>query len=121
MIDILFFGLDGDRIGRKVVAFFIKNDINELKKFSNNIEEALLSIKKIAEEKGGKIIYCTGDSILFYGAIDPSFGDKMVEIFKKSTSQNASVGIGNSMTNAYLGLTLAKAQGGNKVVFYKGG
>lgn len=115
----LYFGLDGDSIGRQVVAFFIANQVDELKEFSRNIEEALHVIKDAAKSRGGEIIYCTGDSILFCGEIDPSFGNEIVDIFLNLTKKKASVGIGTNLTNAYLGLTLAKAQGGNRSILYK--
>ncbi len=115
----LYFGLDGDSIGRKIVAHFINDEVDMLKEFSNKIEEALFKIKEIGQSKGAEIIFCTGDSILIYGEIDRKFGEEMLNMFTGLTGCNGSVGIGRSLTSTYLGLTLAKSQGGNKAVFYE--
>jgi len=115
----LYFGLDGDSIGRVVESYLIKNDVDSLSQFSKKIVDALNAIKKIAEEKGATIIFCTGDSILIYGEIEIEFGDMMLRIFNEKTQKTASVGIGDNLAKTYLGLKLAKSNGGNQSVFYQ--
>lgn len=116
----LYFGLDGDSIGRIVESYLIQNDIEELESFSRKIVSAIEQIRDLAEGKGACVIFCTGDSILFYGDIDASFGSEMVEIFKRETGRTGSVGVGTNTAFTYLGLKLAKSRGGDQVVFYTG-
>lgn len=115
----LYFGLDGDSIGRIVESYLIENNVSELENFSKKIVDAIETIRNKAEAKGGKVIFCTGDSILFYGEIEASFGEEMVDVFQEKTNRTASVGIGINTANTYLGLKLAKSKGGNQVIYYK--
>lgn len=114
----LYFGLDGDSIGRIIESFLIQNKVEDIKDFSSKIVIAIEEIKVLAEKKGAEVLFCTGDSILFYGDIDPGFGEEMVALFQKRTGKTASVGIGKSTAFTYLGLKLAKSRGGGQVVFY---
>ncbi|MEZ5038495.1 MAG: mCpol domain-containing protein [Saprospiraceae bacterium] len=114
----LYFGLDGDSIGRIIESYLIENNVEELEQFSKKIVKAIEEIKTLVETMDGKVIFCTGDSILFYGEIDPSFGEVIVRIFKEKTNRTASVGIGKTTAFTYLGLKLAKSKGGNQVVYY---
>ena len=114
-----YIGLDGDSIGRTVESFLIRNEIEKLKIFSQKIESALAEIEQKALAANGEIIFCTGDSILFYGDFELAFAEEIVHIFHKTTGKTASIGIGNTLAQAYLGLKLAKAQGGNQAVQYQ--
>ncbi|MEZ4995765.1 MAG: mCpol domain-containing protein [Saprospiraceae bacterium] len=115
----LYFGLDGDGIGRIVESMMIENNLEELKDFSIMVVKAIEAIRDLAIDKGASIVFCTGDSILFYGNIDPSFGKEIVEMFRETTGRTASVGIGEKISATYLGLKLAKSKGGNQVIFFR--
>jgi len=115
----LYFGLDGDSIGRVIESYLIENDAEKLTLFSQKIVTALHTIKQKAEEKEAEIIFCTGDSILIYGDIEVEFGDTMLHIFNEKTGRTASVGVGSNLAETYLGLKLAKSKGGNQSVFYQ--
>ena len=113
-----FVGLDGDSIGRVIESLLIKNKIKEVMEFSEMIQQALDLIKEKVISRGGKVLFCTGDSILFYGDFNVEFCNWMLKEFKKRTGRTASVGIGEKTAETYLGLKLAKSQGGDKVVEY---
>lgn len=115
----LFFGLDGDSIGRIIESLLIQNDTEAIKKFSGKVVAALDEIQKLAEEQKAEVLFCTGDSILIYGDMDESFGQEILKVFHKQTERTASVGIGTSTAFTYLGLKLAKSRGGGQVVFYE--
>ena len=115
----IYIGLDGDSIGRVIEEYLITNQIDNLKGFSNLIVEALEMIKVEAEEKNGDIIFCSGDSILFSGDFTLEFAEQARLIFNNNTKRTASVGVGYTTAETYLGLKLAKSRGGNQVVFYE--
>lgn len=115
----LYFGLDGDSIGRRVESFLITNNVEDLKAFSKKIVIALDEIRELVENNNGEIIFCTGDSILFYGNFEKEFGDEILNIFRNYTSCTASVGVGNNITKTYLGLKLAKSRGGNQSIYFE--
>ena len=115
----LYFGLDGDSIGRVIESYLIENEEEKLVSFSAKIVQAIEEIKAIALEKSAKIIFCTGDSILIQADLEPSFGQEMVQLFKEKTQRTASVGIGETTATVYLGLKIAKSRGGEQAVHYK--
>lgn len=114
-----YFGLDGDSIGRVIESYLIENDVKKLKEFSSLVVSALEKIKQLAIEKNAEVIFCTGDSILIYGDLEIDFGNKIVNLFNEVTEKTASVGIGDNLAKAYLGLKLAKSKGGNQAIEYK--
>lgn len=114
----LYIGLDGDSIGRVIEEYLITNQVQKMKEFSNLIISALEQIKEQAIALGGEVIFCSGDSILVSGDFDQSFAEFARTRFQEITQRSASVGVGYSTANTYLGLKLAKSRGGNQVVFY---
>lgn len=114
----IYIGLDGDSIGRVIEEYLITNQVQKMKEFSNLIMSALEQIKEQAIALDGEIIFCSGDSILVTGNLDQSFAEFARKRFQQVTQRTASVGVGYSTANTYLGLKLAKSRGGNQVVFY---
>lgn len=114
----IYIGLDGDSIGRVIEEYLITNQVQKMKEFSNLIMSALEQIKEQAIALDGEIIFCSGDSILVSGNFDQSFAEFARKRFQEITQRTASVGVGYSTANTYLGLKLAKSRGGNQVVFY---
>lgn len=114
----IYIGLDGDSIGRVIEEYLITNQVQKMKEFSNLIISALEQIKEQAIILGGEVIFCSGDSILVSGNFDQSFAEFARKKFQEITQRTASVGVGYSTANTYLGLKLAKSRGGNQVVFY---
>lgn len=112
------YGLDGDKVGGIIDAYFIKNDINALEIFSARVAAAMEEIRKTVIDDSGTVVFCAGDSILFHGIFGDSWCDHILTLFLTKTGCTASMGIGRTATEAYLGLKLAKASGGGKVIHY---
>lgn len=112
------YGIDGDKIGGIIDAHFIRNEINALNTFSATVASAMEEIKNTVVESNGIVIFCAGDSILFLGDFERAWCEKILDIFLKRTERTASMGVGDTATEAYLALKLAKADGGGKVVYY---
>lgn len=115
----MYVGLDGDSIGRVIESLLIKNRPKEVIVFSKKIVSALESIRLDVINRNGNILFCSGDSILFYGEFDIEFCNFILKKFKDETGRTASIGIGRTTAEAYLGLKLAKSRGGDSVEFYK--
>lgn len=111
-------GLDGDSIGRVIESLLIMNKTEEVVSFSKKIVSALENITTQVVKKNGDILFCSGDSILFYGEFDIDFCNSILEEFKRKTGRTASIGIGKTTAETYLGLKLAKSKGGDKVELY---
>ncbi|KAF5416079.1 MAG: hypothetical protein C5S48_03940 [Candidatus Methanogaster sp.] len=113
-----FYGIDGDKIGRVVEAHLIKNEVNALTQFSANVTSALKKIRNKIVQDGGTVIFCAGDSVLFQGSFDDSWCTKILDLFLKTTGCTASMGVGDTLTESYLALKLAKANGGGEFIHY---
>jgi hypothetical protein len=119
MKDKYYVGLDGDSIGRVIESLLIKNSPKEVVVFSQKIILALEMIKKRVTEREGEVLFCSGDSILFYGEFDVDFCKSILEDFRTLTGRTASIGMGRTTSETYLGMKLAKSRGGNNVEFYQ--
>jgi GTP cyclohydrolase III len=114
-----FYGLDGDKIESAIEACLIQGEIDVLRSLSERITSTLEEITQKVIEKGGKVIYCAGDNILFYGQFSNRWCEEMIDLFRTRTGQTASIGIGNTSTEFFLALKLAKSLGGRQVIRYK--
>ena len=112
------YGLDGDKVGGMIDAYFIRNEIDALGKFSRKVADAMEEIRKTVIQSNGTVVFCAGDSILFQGYFENHWCDEVLSLFKNMTGCTASMGVGNTATEAYLGLKLAKATGGGKVMHF---
>ena len=112
------YGMDGDKIGGIIDAYFIRNEINALGVFSARVATAMEEIRKAVIQGNGTVVFCAGDSILFQGSFDDLWCEKILRLFQSLTGCTASMGIGNTATEAYLAVKLAKADGGGKVIRY---
>lgn len=112
------YGIDGDKVGALIDAYFIRSEIHAIEEFSAKVAFAMEEIQKEVVQASGTIVFCAGDSILFWGDFEHSWCEKLLNIFLRITERTASMGVGNSATEAYLGLKLAKADGGGKIVHY---
>jgi len=115
----VYIGLDGDSIGRVIESLLIKNEPKEVVIFSKKIVSALESIRLEVLELNGDVLFCSGDSILIYGNFEMEFCNSILAKFKNETGRTASIGIGRTTAEAYLGLKLAKSKGGNSAEFYE--
>ena len=112
------YGIDGDKVGGAIDAYFIRNDINALGVFSAKVASAMEEIKNAVIQGKGTIVFCAGDSILFEGKFEDFWCEQILDLFLSVTGRTASMGIGSTATEAYLALKLAKADGGGKFVYY---
>ena len=114
-----FYGLDGDRIESAIEAYLIKGEVDVLRSFSERIASTLEEIMQKVIEKGGKVIYCAGDNILFHGQFSNRWCEEIIGLFQTRTGQTASIGIGNTTAEFYLALKLAKSLGGGQVIRFR--
>lgn len=112
------YGIDGDKVGGVVDAYFIRNEISALGVFSTKVAEAMEEIRKAVIRDDGSVVFCAGDSILFQGNFEIQWCERILELFLTITGCTASMGVGDTATEAYLALKLAKADGGGKVIHY---
>lgn len=112
------YGIDGDKVGGIIDAHFIRNDISALQVFSAKVASAMEEIREATIQSNGTIVFCAGDSILFQGDFADQWCKMVLEMFRDKTGCTASMGVGNTATEAYLALKLAKADGGGRVIYF---
>lgn len=112
------YGIDGDKVGGVIDAYFIRNEVKALNAFSSRVASAVEEIRKAVIQGNGRVVFCAGDSILFQGNFDNVWCVRILDLFQALTGCTASMGIGDTATEAYLALKLAKAGGGGKVISY---
>lgn len=112
------YGIDGDKVGGAIDAYFIRNDINALGVFSAKVASAMEKIRSAVIQGNGTVVFCAGDSILFKGNFEDFWCEKILNLFLSGTGCTASMGVGYTATEAYLALKLAKSDGGGKIVHY---
>jgi hypothetical protein len=112
------YGIDGDKVGGLIDALFIRNEINAMSVFSAKVASAMDEIRKAVVQGNGSVVFCAGDSILFQGNFEEHWCEKVLHLFLTMTGRTASMGIGNTATEAYLALKLAKADGGGRVIHF---
>jgi hypothetical protein len=116
-----YYGLDGDRIKSEIEKYLINGDVNAVSHFSKQLTSTLAEIEKKVINKGGDVKYCSGDNIFFSADFSPSDCEELLNLFLSQTGLTASIGIGNTSTEVYLALRLAKSTGGGKIISYQNG
>jgi hypothetical protein len=112
------YGIEGDKVGGLIDALFIRNEIHAMSVFSAKVATAMDEIRSEVLQGKGSVVFCAGDSILFQGSFEEHWCEKVLHLFLTMTGRTASMGIGNTATEAYLALKLAKADGGGRVVHF---
>lgn len=103
----IYYAIDGDDIGRRLEFLVVSNKIEEVKLFSEEVNNALTHVKKFLVDHDCKIIFAAGDSILATSAKQLSL--KNVPLIQGQIS--FSMGVGKSSEQALLALKKAKALG----------
>ena len=113
----IYIGIDGDDIGRKLEECFFDNNEDLIKTLSGLVDNSLKKISLFLQKMKMQIIFCSGDSLLCKG--EEFEFEKLHDFLKKEKDINFSVGIGNSMFKTYIALKYAKVSGKNRIVFAK--
>ncbi|MEG4585387.1 mCpol domain-containing protein [Microcoleus sp. MOSTC5] len=106
--------IDGDDIGLKIEKSFMTNDEAELRVVNIEVDRAVSTISSQLKDRGFDIIFCGADGIIFKK-------DKIdIELLQAyisglSFSIRFSVGIGNTLREAFLALRYAKSNGKNGI------
>jgi GTP cyclohydrolase III len=111
----MYISVDGDNIGSRLENLIILEKADELHKFSQDVFLYFEIIKKGLLDCEAEIIFYGGDSILAK-VQGTSFVSLMNKIFSEGQSYaqgqiSVSVGLGDSILEAYLALKAAKSSG----------
>jgi len=115
-----YFGLDGDDTGRKLEDLFAKNvPEKDFTTFSNRIVSAMNKLKEMIENQPvhGRILFCSGDDMLFVGLYHQDTLEQMKRTYMNSSGgHSCSIGFGRTAREAYVALKMAKARHGKNSI-----
>lgn len=106
--------IDGDDIGLKIEKSFMTNNEAELRVVNIEVDKAVSTISNQLKDIGFDIIFCGADGII--GKKDMIDIKKLhLSISQLPFSIRFSVGIGNTLREAFLALRYAKSNGKNGI------
>jgi GTP cyclohydrolase III len=120
----VYFGMDGNQIGRHIETALITGTLDEIEKISQNLSLAIKAVTDRIEANGGKVIFSGGDNIFAEIEFDQDFCEELINTFEKLSGCTASAGIGHTPLETFLALRLAKSKSqtsvnnGNKLILY---
>jgi hypothetical protein len=109
-----FVAIDGDNVGRRLEQLVAEEKEEDLLAFAVCVETQLQRLRLEIESCGGRILLCSGDSILArvaYGSLD-----EICAVIPMGGPITFSVGIGSQMSQAMYALKAAKALGRARVI-----
>jgi hypothetical protein len=111
---------DGDNIRQRLETHLLFEDLEGCKKVSEAITEGMKCVSDfLASEKGWSVEFCGGDDILIKvdsRKYNPDYLRQAIAVFERCSKSTISFGSGYSLTDAYLNLRRAKAQGTGRLV-----
>lgn len=115
-----YISIDGDDIGKKITSYYLCNDSKKLQRISDDLKDSTQSIATYLQNNKFEIIFCAADGVVasIESLIDLKFIFKNIQkLAPKDIS--FSMGVGNSLSEAYIALLAAKSNGKNCMYSYK--
>lgn len=112
----LYLAIDGDDVGHRLEYFMLVNDRESLADFSALFESAMNWLKdKLINDFGATIIFAGGDNLLasMQSGNQSDALENLRTEFAKRAHSTLSIGLGESIREAYFALKLAKTSGKN--------
>ncbi|MEZ8055542.1 mCpol domain-containing protein [Vibrio atlanticus] len=109
----IYITIDGDDIGQKIASSYFKNDVDELSRINNLVNEKTKLISKYLQEQGFKIIFCAADGVAGYTHVDEINEQELYESIKHigEPELSFSSGVGVTLQESYIALLSAKSSG----------
>ncbi|MFW8626697.1 mCpol domain-containing protein [Deinococcus sp. ME38] len=105
----IFVAIDGDSVGKLIEKLILDEDEVHLNQVSKTIQRAIYRCSERSVALGAEVIFGAGDNVLIKS--DQSIEQNIIDLFIEETANlpvKFSIGVGCSMTNAYLSLKIAK-------------
>lgn len=118
-----FVAINGDDVGGKIGGAIASDNHEELSKITGNLKEAHGKIEEWVEGKGGEVITSAGDECIFKIPADSYDFDEVESLkdeYANQSGHSATIGIGDSMSEASKALIYGKMNEKDQVVEYDG-
>lgn len=111
---------DGDKVRDRLDSLLFSGQLDELKRLSTAISQAIVSVANdVIAKMGGEIVVAGGDDLLLRVPAE-SFTPAVLEALRRSfqlqTGCSLSIGAAQDVDRAYINLRRAKARGGDALI-----
>lgn len=109
----IYITIDGDDIGQMITSSYLKNDISELSRINNVVNEKTKNIASFLESQGFNIIFCAADGVAGFTNQENVDRDMIYSSIRSLSEPELyfSAGIGLTLQEAYIALLSAKSSG----------
>lgn len=112
-----YISIDGDDVGQKITNAYLRNNVTELIKINNLIQEKIQLIAEELVSEGFSIIFCAADGVAAHTK-DQNIDEHLIYDKVKSIAGEQitfSAGVGSSLRDAYIALLSAKSSGKSRM------
>lgn len=115
----IYVSIDGDSIGKIIERYILITALDDLKQFSQMLQDDILLISEQLKANGGTVHMQGGDNILASldkNAVNPIIA--FIEKINQNRQYHFSVGLGNSPVDSYLSLKYAKLTKISPIIYF---
>lgn len=113
--------IDGDDIGQKITSAYLSNNVAELIRVNNLVQDKTGQIAAYLKSQDFEIIFCAADGVAgtTKSEIDVEYLYSQIQRIS-GNELSFSAGVGNSLREAYVALLSAKSSGKGKLQSFEG-
>ena len=113
--------IDGDDIGQKITSAYLSNNVTELIRVNDLVQDKTEQIAAFLKSQGFEIIFCAADGVAatIKSEIDVEYLYSQIQRIS-GNELSFSAGAGNSLREAYVALLSAKSSGKGKLQSFEG-
>ena len=115
-----YIAIDGDDIGRRITAMYLRNDPISLGAFAEMVQIKAHQIAEMLRARGFKVIFCAADGVVGHLDSPLSAASELYQSIQSigGNELTFSAGVGDSLREAYVALLAAKSNGKARIVTY---
>lgn len=104
--------IDGDDIGQKITSAYLNNNVHELIRVNDLVQEKTKQIATFLKSQGCEIIFCAADGVagVSVSEINTEYFYSKIKLIAED-KLSFSVGVGETLRDAYVALLSAKSAG----------
>ncbi|MBB1323544.1 MULTISPECIES: mCpol domain-containing protein [unclassified Shewanella] len=109
----MYITIDGDDIGQMITSSYLKNDVSELSRINQVVNEKTSLISDFLNSRGFNIIFCAADGVAGYSEDETVDEIILFEEIKSIAEPELrfSAGLGATLQESYIALLSAKSSG----------
>ena len=112
--------IDGDDVGRRITALYLSNDHVGLGRYADTVKAKVDMVSDLLMSWGFTVIFAAADGVVGYSATAIPDVRNLYEAIRKigDPDMTFSVGVGETLREAYVALLAAKSQGKANLCLY---